>query len=119
MTTHFHITVWFLALVLFFVALGLHKSGNQKGSKIVHMILRVLYLLIIATGAEFLFRIENVTLAYILKTAVGLWVIAMLEMILIRTKKQKKTSILWGQFIVALVLVLYLGLSLPIGFDWF
>lgn len=30
---HAHMTAWFLALVLFFVALGLHKSGKEKRRK--------------------------------------------------------------------------------------
>jgi hypothetical protein len=116
---HAHMTAWFLALILFFVALGLHKSGKEKGAKIVQMILRVFYLLILLTGFMLLFSISTITLMYVLKAAVGLWVIAMLEMILIRTKKNEKSSILWIQFIVAVLLVLYLGFSLPLGTDKF
>ncbi|MGA9225934.1 MAG: YisL family protein [Mesobacillus sp.] len=115
---HAHMTAWFLALILFFVSLGLHKSGKEKGSKIVHMILRVVYLLILLTGFMLLSSI-NISIMYVLKAAVGLWVISMLEMILIRTKKNEKASILWIQFIVALLLVLYLGFSLPLGTDLF
>ncbi len=47
---HSHVTAWALALILFLVALFLHKSGKAKGFKIVQMILRVFYLLIIGTG---------------------------------------------------------------------
>jgi hypothetical protein len=115
---HAHMTAWFLALVLFFVALGLHKSGKEKGAKIVQMVLRLFYVLILLTGFGLLFSI-NINLMYVLKAAVGLWVIAMLEMILIRTKKNEKVSILWVQFIVAVLLVLYLGFSLPLGTDMF
>ncbi|MEH7884485.1 YisL family protein [Bacillus sp. JJ1609] len=115
---HAHMTAWFLALILFFVSIGLHKSGKEKGSKIVHMILRVVYLLILLTGFMLLFSI-NITIMYVLKAAVGLWVISMLEMISIRTKKNEKASILWIQFVVALLLVLYLGFSLPLGTDLF
>jgi hypothetical protein len=110
---HAHMTAWFLALVLFFVALGLHKSGKEKGAKIVQMVLRLFYVLILLTGFGLLFSI-NINLMYVLKAAVGLWVIAMLEMILIRTKKNEKASVLWIQFIVAVLLVLYLGFSLPL-----
>jgi len=112
-------TAWFLAIVLFFVSLGLHKSGKEKGSKIVQMVLRVVYLLILLTGLMLLFSLDSISLTYILKAAVGLWVISLLELILIRTKKNEKASILWIQFIVALLLVLYLGFSLPLGTDLF
>lgn len=114
---HAHITTWFLALVLFFIALMMHKSGKQKGLKVVHMVLRLFYLLIIGTGVWILSSLNSIDLLYVLKSLVGIWVIAMFEMIIIRTVKGKKTSILWGQFIVALILVLYLGfVKLPLTF---
>ncbi|MBT2756441.1 YisL family protein [Mesobacillus foraminis] len=112
---HAHMTAWFLALVLFFVALGLHKSGKEKGFKVLKMILRVLYILIIATGVGLLLSLSNISMMYILKAAVGVWVIAMLEMILGRTAKRESTKVLWIQFIIAILLVLYLGFSLPLG----
>ncbi|PLR97666.1 YisL family protein [Bacillus sp. T33-2] len=113
--THAHITAWVLALILFFVALGLHKSGKEKGFKVTHMILRVLYLLVLATGFMILFDLYKISMLYILKTAVGLWVIVMMELILNKTKTRTKTSVLWVQFIIALVLVLFLGFRLPLG----
>ncbi|MDE3838172.1 hypothetical protein C0966_02070 [Bacillus methanolicus] len=117
--THAHITAWFLAIVLFFIALGLHKSGKAKGFRVVQMILRVFYILIIITGVWMLASISNISLLYVLKSAVGLWVIAMLELILIKTNKQQKTSSLWIQFAVAFLLALYLGFKLPLGFHFF
>lgn len=117
--THAHITTWFLTLILFFVALSLHKKGNEKGFKVMQMILRVMYLLIIATGGMLLFSISHISLLYILKATVGLWIIALFELLLMRTAKKAPTSVLWGQFIVAFLLVLYLGLKLPLGFHPF
>ncbi|WP_445506420.1 YisL family protein [Niallia sp. 03190] len=113
--SHAHITSWLLALILFVIAFALHKSGKEKGSKIVHMILRLIYLFVIGTGIWWLYRLGSFPLMYILKTLAGLWVIAALEMILVRTKKGRKTTILWTQFVIALVLVLYLGMTLPMG----
>ncbi|MDP4085039.1 MAG: DUF1516 family protein [Bacillota bacterium] len=116
MTTHAHITAWLISLILFFVAINLHKNGKIKGFKIVHMVLRVFYLLIIATGSMLLFIL---TPLYILKIIVGLWIITLLELILIRTAKNKRTKVLWYQFVFAFLLVLYLGLRLPLGFHPF
>ncbi|WP_445486614.1 YisL family protein [Niallia sp. 03133] len=113
--THAHITSWLLALILFVIAYGLHKSGKEKGSKIVHMILRLMYLFVIGTGIWMLYTLGSLPPMYVLKTLVGLWVIVALEMILVRTKKGRQTTILWTQFVVALVLVLYLGMTLPMG----
>jgi hypothetical protein len=114
--THAHITAWFLAIVLFFIALGLHKSGKAKGFRVVQMILRVFYILIIITGVWMLAIISKISMLYVLKSVVGLWVIAMLELILIKTNKQQKTTGLWIQFVIAFLLVLYLGFKLPLGF---
>ncbi|MBM4764203.1 YisL family protein [Bacillus sp. B15-48] len=112
---HAHMTTWFLALILFFVALGLHKRGKEKGFKIIQMILRVFYILILGTGIGLLFSLANISFLYILKVVVGLWVIAAIEMILIRTSKKGNTQGMWIQFIIALLLVLYLGFTLPLG----
>ena len=118
--THVHITTWVIGIILFFVALSLHKSGKRKGSRIVQMILRVFYLLIIGTGIELIMRYHiHVTMLYILKMAVGLWIIAIMEFILMRTSKDRRTSVLWIQFVIAILLVIYLGLKLPLGFHPF
>jgi hypothetical protein len=114
---HAHITAWVLALILFVVALFLHKGGKEKGAKIVQMILRVLYLLIIATGVGLLFTVYKIDVWYILKAVVGLWIIGLFEMILGRVVNKRRTSVFWIQFVIAWVLVLYLGFEkLPMSF---
>ncbi|BBP88362.1 hypothetical protein BsIDN1_19800 [Bacillus safensis] len=55
MGTHLHITAWVLGIILFFVAFAL-AGKNDKGAKIVHMIVRLFYLIIIATGVELYVR---------------------------------------------------------------
>jgi cytochrome b561 len=112
---HAHITAWFIGLILFFVAVSMYKSGNQKGAKIVHMILRVFYILIILSGGMLI----SMSTMYLLKGLVGIWIIGAMEMTLGKTSKQEKATAGWIQFIVALLLVLYLGLSLPYGFHPF
>jgi hypothetical protein len=113
---HGHITSWVLALILFVVALFLYKGGKEKGAKIVHMILRVLYLLIIASGIGLLFMVYKIDVWYVLKAVVGLWVIGLFEMILARVANNRRTSVFWIQFVIAWVLVLYLGGRLPMSF---
>lgn len=118
-TTHAHITTWVLALILFFVANSLHKSGKAKAAKIVHMILRVMYILVFATGGMLVHLFfSGYPFEYIAKVLIGLWVIAAMEMILVRSVKGKSTKSLWIQFVVAVVLVTLLGLRLPLGFNW-
>jgi hypothetical protein len=113
---HAHVTAWALALILFIVALFLQKGGKAKGAKIVQMILRVLYLIIIATGVGLLFMVSNISAWYILKAVVGLWIIGLFEMILSRVINKRRTSVFWIQFVVAWLFVLYLGfVKLPMS----
>ncbi len=116
---HAHMTAWFLAVVLFFIALGLHKSGKQKGFKVLQMIIRVMYILILVTGGMMIFDLYQISGGYIAKALAGLAVIGLIEMILGGISKGKKTGALWIAFAVAFALVLYLGFSLPMGTDLF
>ncbi|MDM5153801.1 YisL family protein [Bacillus sp. DX1.1] len=122
MTTHMHITAWALGLILFFVAYSMYTAG-RKG-KGVHMGLRLMYIIIIVTGFLLYQSIMktatgNAHMWYGLKMVIGVWVIAAMEMILVKTSKQKQAGAFWVQFIIAFVVVLYLGLRLPIGFSPF
>ncbi|WP_155111913.1 YisL family protein [Metabacillus mangrovi] len=110
-----HITSWILGLILFFAAYFLHTGGNARVSKILHMILRVFYILIIVTGVWILLSLSNINAEYIIKGLAGLWLIASMEMILVRLKKNKPVRSFWIQLIIALVLVLLLGWRLPLG----
>lgn len=118
--THAHIATWVIGLILFAVALFLHQSGNKKAMKIVQMILRVFYLLIIATGAILFAKYSSGDPAlYGVKFLGGIIVIGMMEMILARTKKGRKTGMFWGIFLVAFAVTFYLGAKLPLNWNWF
>ena len=117
--THAHITSWAIALILFFIAVYMQKGRKTKPLRIVQMVLRLFYLLILGTGLAMLFSIYTISIGYILKAVLGLWVIAMMEMILIRGGKEKATKSFWVQFLIAFLIVLYLGFSLPLGFKFF
>lgn len=119
-TTHAHITTWVIGLILFVVALGLIKGGNAKGAKIVQMILRLFYLLIIATGVMLFARHQGIDpMMYGLKLLGGIIVIGMMEMILIRIGKGKNTGVFWIIFVISLAVTLFLGLKLPLGWNVF
>ncbi|MED1202485.1 YisL family protein [Heyndrickxia acidicola] len=118
--TDAHITTWVITLILFIVALFLHNSKNEKGFKIVHMVIRLFYILIIITGGLLFFNNQSLNPAlYGVKMLVGLLVIAVMEMLLIRLKKGKGTGLFWVLFIILLLAVFYLGLRLPLGWHPF
>ncbi|WP_051189071.1 YisL family protein [Halalkalibacillus halophilus] len=118
-----HIFSWGTALILFIVAYVMITKGKAaKPIKIIQMILRVFFVLIIATGADLFFQLYfGVQGGYfaesIIKIITGVWVIGAMEMTLAMKKKGKKVFIGWIQFAVAMILVLILGFArLPYGF---
>lgn len=124
MNTHMHITSWVLGLILFIVALILYKKNSDKPATIVHMILRLVYLFIIVTGALLTwYYIQNLGMPMlgeaIVKALAGLWIVVAMEGILVSTKKGKATKGKWIQFFIALIIVIVLGFfRLPLGFDF-
>lgn len=118
--THAHITTWVLAIILFVVAIVLHNSGKAKAMNIVQMILRLLYLLILATGIMMFSKHADYDhVLYGLKFLFGVIVIAMMEMVLVRTKLGKKTGLFWAILILAFIATFYIGARLPLGWNWF
>jgi hypothetical protein len=113
--THAHITTWLIALILFIVAIVLHKNEKQRPYKIVVMILRVFYLLIIVTGGMLISNMAVIPGMYWVKTILGLLVIGFFEMVLAQTTKGKSASLAWILLIVAFIGVVYLGFTLPQG----
>ncbi|UOQ46898.1 YisL family protein [Gracilibacillus caseinilyticus] len=122
--THLHITAWVLALILLFVSYAMYKNGNKAG-KILHMILRLDYLLILYTGGDlFAQYMDGGFSTYagelIIKALAGLWVIAAIEMILVKTSKGKLAKSFWIQLVIALIIVLALGFGrLPMNVQLF
>ncbi|MDQ0224207.1 YisL family protein [Metabacillus niabensis] len=117
--THVHITSWVIAIILFFVATSLLKSKKEKQAKIVSMILRVFYILVIGTGVLILSGFTSIDGEYIGKIILGILTIGMMEMVLAKVKKGKPAMLFWILFFVILILTISLGLRLPEGFDLF
>lgn len=112
-----HITTWVLAVILVIVATVLLKKGNEKGYKITHMILRIDYLLMIATGADLMFR-YNVIGEYYAKALLGIVVIGLAEMMLIKMKKNANAKGIGTAFVITLLAVIAFGFYLPQGMDF-
>ncbi|HZG70065.1 MAG TPA: YisL family protein [Chondromyces sp.] len=111
--THLHITTWVIAIILFFIALS-------NGSKMVHMLLRLFYILVIVTGVVLFSRYHSVDdMLYGMKMLAGLLTIGLMEMVLVRKKKGKNTSGVLIGTIILLIVTLYLGFRLPIGMQFF
>lgn len=117
-TTHLHITTWVIAIILFLGAAFMNPAS--KGRKIVHMVLRLFYILIIITGlALFIEWSSSDAMQYGLKFLFGVLTIGMMEMVLVRGKKQKSTTLFWILFAVFLFVTMFYGFKLPIGIKLF
>lgn len=119
-TTHLHVTAWALAFILFIIVVALHKSGKAKGAKIVHMILRLDYLLLLYSGgtllAEYFGGSPQMGEA-IFKGLAGLWAIISMEMIGIKMARHEATKSFWIQLIIAVLITMVLGFGrLHLGF---
>jgi len=115
--THVHITTWVIGLILFFVAATM--TNGSKGQKITHMVLRLFYVLIIITGVALFIEYMDVNaMLYGLKFLGGILIIGMMEMILVRKKKQKPTTTFWILFLVFLFITMFLGFKLPMGINF-
>lgn len=113
---HAHLTAMVLALVLFFVVIGLQSQG--KKTKVLQMVLRTSYVLIIITGLMIFFSLYNITFLYILKAVVGVAVIGAFEMIIAWKEKGKDTGPLWIALAVVFIAVVLLGMMLPLGMKY-
>lgn len=117
-TTHLHITTWVIAVVLFLIAAFMQR--DSKGRKILHMVLRLFYILIIITGLTlFIEWSASDPMLYGIKFLLGVLTIGMMEMVLVRSKKQKPVTMFWVLFAVFLFATMFIGLMLPIGMDFF
>ncbi|WP_449354087.1 YisL family protein [Virgibacillus natechei] len=120
MNTHLHVTSWVLAFILFAVAYILHKQGKAKGAKIVQMILRLDYLLILYSGGSLLMNYFGGSAMMgeaIFKGIAGIWAILAMEMILVKMSRRESTKSWWIQAIIAILITIALGFGrLPGGF---
>lgn len=106
-----HIGSWAILVLLFLVSYFLLKGGINKGAKIVHMILRLFYVIQIVSGIGLLIG-YGFPAVYIIKGILAIVLIYAMEMLLVRTQKGtigSKAPMYWGIFVVTLVLVVLMG----------
>ncbi|MGM8212648.1 YisL family protein [Virgibacillus sp. W0430] len=119
---HLHITAWVLAVILVFIVSAFYGQEKTKQGKILHMILRLDYLLILYSGGSLLgtYIANGVSGGMlgevIVKVIAGLWAIVAMEMIGVKTKKSKPVKSWWIQFAIAAIIAIGLGFGrLPLG----
>lgn len=117
---HLHITSWVIGFILLFLVSSFYKQGKAKPGKILHMILRLDYLIILFSGGSLLGNYFSANIGHtgevIIKVIAGLWAIVAMEMIAVRTSKERETKGAWIQFAIAAIIAIALGFGrLPLG----
>lgn len=113
---HLHITAWVLAIILLFISFSMYKGGKMKPAKILHMILRLDYLLLLYSGGSLFASYSNIGFLVVVKVLAGIWAIIAMEMIGVKASKGKPTGSFWTQFVIAVVIAIVLGFGfLPLG----
>ncbi|NJP36781.1 YisL family protein [Bacillus luteus] len=108
---HSHSLFWLVGVILFALITIFYNKGKAKPAKIMHMVLRLMYILLLITGVTMV--IMNFYWATAVKGILAFWLIYTMEMIATRTGKGTLTggfkTNMWIQFAIALVVVLVFG----------
>lgn len=113
---HLHITAWVVAFILLFVVTSFYKQGKAKPGKILHMILRLIYLVILYSGGSLFASYSNYSVELFIKVIAGIWAIVAIELITVRTNKGEPTGAWWTQFVIMAAIAIILGFTrLPLG----
>lgn len=108
-----HIGSWAILVLLFFISYFLIRGGAKRGGKIVHMILRLFFVIMVVSGVGLLFGYKFPAV-YVVKGILAIILIYAMEMLLVRTGKGtigQKAPTYWAIVIVTLILVLLLGFN--------
>jgi len=100
---HTHAGSWAVLVILFLISYFIPKN------KVLPMILRLFYLIMIFTGGYMLFSGGGYPGAFHLKAVLAILLIGMMEMLLARRKKGKNVLPFWIALVVLLVVVVLIG----------
>jgi len=103
-----HRDSWFWILLFFVLSFLLTKNGKTKFLKITHGLLRLVFIIMIVTGAGMLIAYKF-PLAYMVKGVLAVLMIGVIEMVLGRVRRKERTGPLWGAFVFLLAMVLLIA----------
>ncbi len=122
---HLHLTAIIVGVILFIAVYGMYKKNNTAENKpalIMHMVLRVFYLLVLFSGIMvYVGNMEGISNAgshmqYGIKALLGILSIGLMEIAIVRLKKNSaKANILMVICIIAIIATVIMGSVLPLG----
>ncbi|GAA4708426.1 DUF1516 family protein [Brevibacillus fulvus] len=106
---HAHVGAWEAAFVLYIIAYILVRLRQNRIAKILHMILRLLFVIIVVSGLWMLFAYMAGEVRYYIKGILGLVTIGLIEMTMGRATKGKANLSFFILSLVLFVLVILIG----------
>jgi uncharacterized membrane protein SirB2 len=104
-----HVGAWETALVLLIVSYILYRANKHTIANILHMILRLMAVIIVGSGVWMLFQFHATDVLYYVKGLLGIVTIGLMEMALVRGKKNTPSVGFFAGALVMLVLVILIG----------
>lgn len=107
-----HAGSWAILVLLFVIAFFLFKNGARKGGRIVHMVLRLFYIIMLVSGGGMvvgLMMASGFPVMYVIKGVLAVMLIGLMEMILGRTSRSERSGMFWIMMLVFLVLIVLMG----------
>lgn len=98
-----------MAFVLLIVAYILYRAGKAKAGKIVHMLLRLMVVIILVSGAWLLFQFHTSDVYFYVKGILAIIAFGLMEMSLGRAKRQEGSIGFFIGALAVMVLVIMLG----------
>ncbi|MFD2368632.1 DUF1516 family protein [Brevibacillus sp. GCM10020057] len=104
-----HVGSWEVAFILLIVGYILYRVGKEKAAKGLHMLLRLLLVIILVTGATMLFQFHAGDVYYYIKGALAIVAFGLMEMCLGRARRQEGSIGFFIGAIAVMVIVIMLG----------
>lgn len=99
---------WAFVVVLFIISFILYKANKEKGANIVQMILRLFFVIMLASGILMVIGYKF-PLVFIVKGVLAVLLIGFMEMALGKTKRKENAATPLLLTVIALVVVALMG----------
>jgi len=122
---HLHLTAIIVSLILFIAVFAMYKKNNSSDNKpalILHMVLRVFYLLVLFSGIMiYVGNMEGISAAgshmqYGIKALLGILSVVFMEVAVVRLKKHSASvNVLLVVTLILIIAAVIMGSALPLG----
>lgn len=104
-----HVGGWEVAFVLLIIGYILYRVGKAKAGKIVHMLLRLMIVIVLLSGAGLLFSYHASDFYFYVKGILAIVAFGLMEMSMGRASRKQPSIGFFIGALVVLVLVILLG----------